>query len=91
MKIKGLVGLSCMLMIMASCQITQPIAATSNPLGTKAGKSSGKCYFGLCFNVDASVRTAALNGGITQISTVDYSVKNFLGIVQVHECIVTGN
>lgn len=82
--------MSLVLLSLSACQITKPIAATSNPLGTKSGKSSGKCYFGMCFNVDSSVRTAALNGNITKISTVDYTTKNFLGIVKVHECIVTG-
>jgi hypothetical protein len=55
------------------------------------GKSSGTCWFFVCLNVDAGVVTAAQNGGITKISTVDYRTKNFLGIVQRHECIVTGD
>ena len=76
--------------LLSSCSITTPIAATSNPIGSKMGKSSGYCYFGMCFNVDASVMTAAKNGGITKISTVDYRRKNILGIVQIHECIVSG-
>ena len=73
----------------ASCSITTPVAATSNPIGSKVGTSSGRCYFNICRNVDASVLTAAQNGNITKISTVDYKVKNILGIVYTHECIVT--
>jgi hypothetical protein len=41
-------------------------------------------------DVDASIVTAAQNGGITKISTVDYRQKNILGVIQKHECIVTG-
>ena len=73
-----------------SCSVTTPVAATSNPIGSKVGTSSGKCYFNICRNVDASILTAAQNGNITKVSTVDYKVKNFLGIVKTHECIVTG-
>lgn len=78
-------------MIMSSCSITLPVAATSNAIGNKVGKSSGTCYLGiLCFNVDASIQTAARNGGISKISTVDYTQKNVLNIIITHETTVTG-
>jgi hypothetical protein len=77
-------------LLSASCSITTPVAATSNSIGSKVGISSGKCYFNICRNVDASILTAAQNGNITKVSTVDYKVKSFLGIVKTHECIVTG-
>lgn len=79
------------MMVLSSCSITVPVAATSNPLGGKVGKSSGKCYLGvLCFGVDASIQSAARNGGISKISTVDYHQTNVLNIVITHETIVTG-
>ncbi|MBI1266252.1 MAG: hypothetical protein GC193_02350 [Cryomorphaceae bacterium] len=78
-------------MIMSSCSITLPVAATSNAIGNKVGKSSGTCYLGiLCFNVDASIQTAARNGGISKISTVDYTQKNVLNLIITHETTVTG-
>lgn len=78
-------------MIMSSCSITLPVAATSNAIGNKVGKSSGTCYLGvLCFGVDASIQTAARNGGISKISTVDYTQKNVLNIIITHETTVTG-
>lgn len=78
-------------MIMSSCSITLPVAATSNAIGNKVGKSSGTCYLGiLCFNVDASIQTAARNGGISKISTVDYTQKNVLNLLITHETTVTG-
>ena len=78
-------------MIMSYCSITLPVAATSNAIGNKVGKSSGTCYLAiLCFNVDASIQTAARNGGISKISTVDYTQKNVLNLIITHETTVTG-
>ncbi len=79
-------------MVLSSCSITLPVNATSNEVGSKVGKSSGTCYLGiLCFDVDASIATAARNGGISKISTVDYTQKNILNLIITHETTVTGN
>jgi hypothetical protein len=68
-----------------------PVSATSNPIGKKIGTSSGTGYFGvLFFNADASIRSAAKNGGITKISTVDIKQSNILGIIITYETTVTG-
>lgn len=91
MKTARFLGMAALLAAFSSCSITVPVSASSNPVGTKVGVSSGRCYlYVFCFDADASVNSAAKNGGITKISTVDYRKKNFLGLVQVHECIVTG-
>ena len=75
----------------ASCSITLPVSATSNAVGSKVGKSKGNCYLGaLCFGVDASIQSAAKNGGISKISTVDYTQKNLLNLIITHETTVTG-
>lgn len=77
---------------LSSCSITLPVNATANEVGNKVGKSSGTCYLAiLCFDVDASIQTAARNGGISKISTVDYTQKNILNIIITHETTVTGN
>ena len=39
---------------------------------------------------DASIKTAAKNGGISKISTVDVKNTSYLGIVNQVETIVTG-
>lgn len=79
-------------MVLSSCSITLPVNATANEVGSKVGKSSGTCYLGiLCFDVDASIATAARNGGISKISTVDYTQKNILNLIITHETTVTGN
>jgi hypothetical protein len=88
---KKIFAAGCAAVMLASCSITLPVNATSNPVGTKVGKASGNCFLGaLCFGVDASIQTAAKNGGISKISTVDYTNKNILGIIITHECTVTG-
>jgi hypothetical protein len=77
--------------MMASCSLTLPVSATSNAVGSKVGKSKGNCYLGiLCFGVDASIQSAAKNGGISKISTVDYTQKNVLNLIITHETTVTG-
>lgn len=77
--------------LMSSCSITLPVTATSNPVGSKVGTASATGFLGiLFFDADASIKTAAQNGGITRISTVDIKQKNVLNIVITYETIVTG-
>jgi len=42
----------------------------NNPTGSKEGRASGKIWLGLFGNVDNSVQTAARNGNITKISSI---------------------
>ena len=82
---------ACTAAIMSSCSLTLPVAATSNPVGSKVGTANATGFFHiLFFNADASIQTAAKNGGITKISTVDIKRKDILGIVTSYETIVTG-
>jgi hypothetical protein len=70
--VAGLVATGC-----ASVNI--PVAATSNPVGSKVGVAEGKIFLGAFGSVDAGAQAAAQNGGITQISTVDTRVSQLLG------------
>ena len=80
-----------MAMGLGACSMTMPVNATSNPMGSKVGQSSGSVFLGfLAFGVDASIATAAKNGGITKISTVDLKRADILGLVTTYTCIVTG-
>jgi len=72
------------------CSLTLPVSGTSNVIGNKVGRSSATCVLGICLDGDAGAFTAAKNGGITKISTIDYRKRNYLWIVQIHECIVSG-
>lgn len=77
--------------MLASCSVVMPVDATSNPIGSKVGTAKATGFLGyLFFDQDASIRTAAKNGGITRISTVDVEYGNILGIIVTYETIVTG-
>lgn len=69
--------------------IDAPVNATSNPVGSKVGEASGSLILGIG-TVDASIREAAANGGISEISTVDLEVQNILNVYQKITTTVTG-
>ena len=78
-------------LLLSSCSIVMPVTATSNPVGTKVGTATATVYLGfLALDQDASIQTAARNGGITKISTVDMKQGNVLGLIWTYETIVTG-
>ena len=80
-----------LLICLSGCAVTLPIDTTDEPVGRRVGVSKATVFVGfVAFNQDASIRTAARNGGITQISTVDIKTKSFLGILTSYETIVTG-
>jgi uncharacterized protein YdbL (DUF1318 family) len=90
-RVKMVVALIAMTLVMSSCALTLPVNATSNPVGEKVGTAKATGYFGvLFFDADASIRTAAKNGGITEISTVDFKHTSILNIIVTYETIVTG-
>lgn len=90
-RLKALIAVMITTVILASCSMTYPVAATSNPVGSKVGTSKGTVFLGiLAFGVDVSIQTAAKNGGITKISTVDMKRGDILGLIQNYETIVTG-
>lgn len=89
--IKHFAALLSVVALLSSCAVTLPVNATSNPVGSKVGMAKATGYLGvLFFDQDASIRTAAKNGGITKISTVDIKHTNVLNIVVTYETIVTG-
>jgi hypothetical protein len=77
--------------VMSSCSLTLPVAATSNPVGSKVGTATASGFLGiLFFGADASIQTAAKKAGITKISTVDIKSTSLLNILVTYETIVTG-
>jgi len=90
-KIKTVFVLLAVVGMMTSCALTLPVNATSNPVGKKVGVSKATGYFGVIFlDADASISTAAKNGGITKISTVDIKKTSLLNLIVTYETIVTG-
>jgi len=78
--------------LLSSCSVTLPVTATSNPVGSKVGVAKSNQILGFFPDGgDMSIQTAAKNGGIKKISTVDFKHKMiFLNIFISHETIVTG-
>ncbi|TAG05085.1 MAG: hypothetical protein EAZ44_03965 [Cytophagia bacterium] len=80
-------------MFLSSCAVTLPVAATSNPIGSKVGSAKTTRILGIFFfdGGDAGIQKAAKNGGITKVSTVDFRTSLvFLSLVVSHETIITG-
>ncbi|WNM58859.1 TRL-like family protein [Candidatus Nitrospira allomarina] len=53
---------------------------TDGPAGTKTGTACATSILAMVATGDASQEKAMANGGITQITYVDHSAKNILGI-----------
>ena len=81
-----------LLVIISSCTMNKPICATSNPLGENQGVYPQISILAIppIANKNAAIAKAAENGGITNISTVDYNTT-FLFFLIKYETIVTGN
>lgn len=76
------------LMGLTSCTAVYPGMVTKAG-SVKTGKVEKKVWFGMCFNLDVSIATAANNGNITKISTVDRGKKGGL-FSKTYFTIVTG-
>jgi hypothetical protein len=59
-------------------------------VGTKTGKAECMGILGLVALGDASIATAAQNGGITKIMAVDYEAFNVLGLFAKFTVLVHG-
>lgn len=90
-KMKVVAAIFAVAIMMSSCALTLPVNATGLTIGDKVGTAKATGYLGmLFFDADASIRTAAKNGGITRISTVDLKQTNLLNLIVTYETIVTG-
>lgn len=69
---------------------TTPKHATENKLGKKKGEACATSILGFVTTGDATIRAAADAGGIKEISAVDASIRNILGIVARYCTIVSG-
>ena len=89
--IKISLAFAAFLMLFSCATVTVPVAATSNDLGRLVGRSSGTVWFGIFGEADASIMEACRDGGIREISTVDFKTELlFLGLGKRYTCIVTG-
>ncbi len=72
--------------------VKAPLAVTDSSTQSElVGRAQATSILGLVATGDASIQTAAHNGGITEIHHVDYESHSFLGIVSTFTVIVYGN
>lgn len=72
--------------------VTGPVGVTgSADKPTKVGRAHARSFFGLYATGDASIETAARNGGITKIHHVDHETQVILGVLADYTTIVYGN
>ncbi len=60
-------------------------------IGAKEGTSCAQSVLGLVATGDASYKAAARDGGITKIDSVDFYVRNIVGILAEYCTIVRGS
>jgi hypothetical protein len=95
MKLKNLLNIlliAAMGYIVTSCAFSQPVAVTNNK-SVKEGTVSQSIWLGFIrpMDFDLSVKTAAENGGIKKVATVDFLVEQKLfGLGYVYTTKVTG-
>ena len=73
------------LMLASCCTVSIPVAATSNPVGSKCGETTSYIYLGAfgAKGLDSGIQQCAQKAGIKEISHVDSYIKNyFFGVVQ---------
>lgn len=70
--------------------VKSPGLATSSGSYSKVGTASCSSIIGLFATGDASIETAAKNGGITKIHHIDVHSKNILGIIATYTVYVYG-
>ena len=92
-KFLSLVTVALAALAMTACTTVLPGTATSNAVGSKVGEASCSLIIGIpipLFNQDLGVATAAKNGGITKISTIDTKSYTILGFYTKLSTVVTG-
>ncbi|EKF75459.1 hypothetical protein A11A3_03844 [Alcanivorax hongdengensis A-11-3] len=72
--------------------VKAPLGATASAdKPTRVGRASARSILGIIASGDASIQTAARNGGITEIHHVDYESQNFFGVLSEFTVVVYGN
>lgn len=72
--------------------VKAPLTATGvGEQSQRVGRASARSILGLVAVGDASINTAARNGGIREIHHVDYETQSFFGVVNDFTVVVYGN
>jgi hypothetical protein len=78
---------SCVLLVNA----TNPVSATSNPVGKKVGTSSSTNVLNIVWVGNGGINSAAKDAGIKKISHVDQNTFSILGLFYVYKTTVYGD
>ena len=92
-KIIGAIAASAALFLAVGCTTVAPGSADSGAVANaKRGEATGGFLFGVIpvTSADVSISTAAANGGVKNIATVDHKTVSYLGFWVVRTTIVTG-
>jgi hypothetical protein len=89
--LKSILPVALLAVVLSSCAISMPMMVTDNA-NEKEGVAEYSVILGFIYpmNADASLETAAKNGGITKICSVDYVIEGKL-FKKTYKTIVTGN
>lgn len=71
--------------------VNLPMMATSASGGEKTGTAVCKSILAILATGDCSVEAAKANGGITEVTHVDWQANNILGIIGTYTTTVYGN
>lgn len=88
--IKYILASGLVVLILGACSHSRPLMVTDNP-SEKTGTSEYKTVLGIFrpMKADISIRTAAENGGISKVSTVDFRVEGNI-FSTTYKTVVTG-
>ena len=91
-KIKVLFTMAILGATIASCSYSRPILITDNASSDKTGTAEFDVILGIFrpMKGDLSIQTAAKNGGITKVATVDYVITSKI-FKTTFKTIVTGS
>ena len=82
--LKALAAVAVCALVSSCATISNPVTATTNPMGTKCGVAKSSLYLGGLWSskgAENGIDQAAKNAGITKISHVDsYTKSYFLGL-----------
>ena len=93
MKKIAIAALAALALATTACTTIVPVHSDAGAsTNAKVGEASGNFLFGYLplTSADISIATAAKNGGVTRIATVDSKTYSLLGIWVVRTTIVTG-
>lgn len=89
-KIQNILIAGSVVFALASCSVSAPLMVSDHAIGNKRGEASRKIILGITLgHTDLGAITAARNGGITKIATVDWKVQGGL-FVRTVTTVVTG-